>query len=1431
MKNKLLNNLLKNRSGRLPSGNAKAVTTTAIPKVEDKTLQTWIKSIDSSLKEIAKLSLSKSDLVNAGLAKLDNGDLISLIPKEEEVDLTVPKAVLNLNAGGAYSTITLSWETPKSKLFGMNLVYRSEVDDFGTAVQVGSTAGDVYTDYIGNNQKVYYWVRTVSKFGVEGDLAPSVYAATSIDIEYVLDNLNGKIDDSALDKELREKIDNTVGNLLLEEQNRILADAKEKQDRALDMANEAKARALAIAEEAEARARAIAQEGQERALAIARESKLISDRISQETHDLVIQLESQSDILTQNTLDRVNFLKNEIQASLDGLNDGITKETQQRVDGDNAVTSELNAYKNSNNSAVATVLTKAESAITANSALSKRIDALVASLTEGDGTTIDVNAFNALRAEVSAIEGTTSSLVEDVTALETNYNNVLAAISSHGTAINTLQTSMTDAQGKISQLSSDTTVLKSGMAAVQDDLTKKVNSDAFNDLRTIVTSNGNDQEALSSDMTRLKASFTAQTAGDAITGTVDAISSLKILTNNPAKISLIDEPTATTGKVIRMGDNNGNDYVSGLSETYIPIRADRLYRFKYRFRRMAGTSRVYLGLMCANADKTKGVTYSNGVVPIESISNAIYVVSNANPTTSAWVEGEFYLKGRSEGASSGLGTKESPRTYPALASYARLCILSGYTTGAGQYDFDYLIYEDAEHVALNEAQANALANTQAQVTNIDGRTTSNTNSIISLDGRIATNEGAISKKAEASALNNYFTKTEADQATAGKISEFNAGLSIGGQNFWQFHNIGSSDYGSRTVERVDDNLQHQRITITGTRAGIFSNLWQGVKVTNSPPLNPETPVSASFSILSPLPKIRVYFYVWGQANNVIEQLVEVIPNQWHRVTVENIKSRYVDTSNPSANYLGLLGVRYRPADNNIQETELIGKVFEVRDLQCQEGSKATAYRKPDATIQNSLDATAKSIETTNTNVSNIDGRVTANTSAISSQESRLKTAEGAISKKAEASVLSNYYTKTEAESSTAGAIQKFDATLNIGGKNLFSYLDWNAQAKTTSYSSVPLATLQLLPNTKYTLSTNIAKSAGNFDVFIMNVGIPPNSTTNGVAIDLPRTITTDATGIVNIGVRANVLDSSHNKWIQVERGEVATAFTPNQKDSLNNVVGATEANANAIQNTNTNVSNVDGRVTANTNTLNSQGSRIAIAEGAISKKAEASALNNYYTKTEANQATAGQITEFNSSLKIGGTNLLASGQLQPTGFSTTKERIRSTWASVLIRAQDLPNILKTNTQYVFSYDVELLEAQDLALWNMTHNTIGFLMYRSGDTSKYRYFYAPELVKAGDKARVEIVFTTPDDFNGVSIIEYTQRFTSKANVNIPAYSKVKFSNIMIEEGNKATSWSPHPDDFQSQLDTNANAIQNTNTNVSNIDGRVTANTNTLNSQCE
>lgn len=309
---------------------------------------------------------------------------------------------------------------------------------------------------------------------------------------------------------------------------------------------------LALLEQARKHANEMAQLAEDmRAEALAKAQEMedymageVTARITEVNKEVAARKEA-IDLLTEDILTRVDQDKADFQADMltitnriKSAEDGLTSEIQHRKDGDSSTLNALNTYKVSNDAAItglstslssnvtktnanttlitgltsrldtaesgiesattaaADAMSKATTAVSANSALSLRVDALAASITESEGTVVDVNAFNALKAEVNTVKGVVTGLVEDVTALESNYTTVNNKVTSQGTAISTLNTKMATAENSISQSANDITLLKTDISKVNAGLLTKVDSQAFSQL--------------SSDVTELDSKYTTQ---------------------------------------------------------------------------------------------------------------------------------------------------------------------------------------------------------------------------------------------------------------------------------------------------------------------------------------------------------------------------------------------------------------------------------------------------------------------------------------------------------------------------------------------------------------------------------------------------------------------------------------------------------------------------------------------------------------------------------------------------------------------------------------------------------------------------------------------------------------------------------------------------------------------------------------------------------
>lgn len=146
----------------------------------------------------------------------------------------------------------------------------------------------------------------------------------------------------------------------------------------------------------------------------------------------------------------------------------------------------------------------------------------------------------------------------------------------------------------------------------------------------------------------------------------------------------------TGGKVLRIGNNSGNDQAWLIHKRNIPFDPSALYRIKFRVRRTAGTGAVYLGVAGVAADGATWVR-NNGA---NSTNGQHYVAaSNQNPGTD-WTEYVGYIKGT---ATTGQSGTNPPVTAPLKlhqnVRYIRPLILANYDGAAGITEVDYCSIE------------------------------------------------------------------------------------------------------------------------------------------------------------------------------------------------------------------------------------------------------------------------------------------------------------------------------------------------------------------------------------------------------------------------------------------------------------------------------------------------------------------------------------------------------------------------------------------------------------------------------------------------------------------------------------------------------------------------------------------------------------------
>lgn len=127
------------------------------------------------------------------LRRNGSGQIVPELPPDKPTDpewsgVQQPVAPTGVTADGAFHTITLTWETPAYKGHSYAEILRAEVDNPSSAVAIGTTLANVYSDAVGKGFSAFYWVRFVNKNGMVGPLhgTAGLHATTSPDVDEII---------------------------------------------------------------------------------------------------------------------------------------------------------------------------------------------------------------------------------------------------------------------------------------------------------------------------------------------------------------------------------------------------------------------------------------------------------------------------------------------------------------------------------------------------------------------------------------------------------------------------------------------------------------------------------------------------------------------------------------------------------------------------------------------------------------------------------------------------------------------------------------------------------------------------------------------------------------------------------------------------------------------------------------------------------------------------------------------------------------------------------------------------------------------------------------------------------------------------------------------------------------------------------------------
>ncbi|EPK1610296.1 TipJ family phage tail tip protein [Acinetobacter baumannii] len=862
----------------------------------------------------------------------------------------------------------------------------------------------------------WFRARLVDKFGISGEWSDVVSAAPDIDPDKVLEVISGHIDESVLDTALQEKIDTSeqtanaakdaasaaqgaasaaqnVANAAKD----AAATAKNTANLAQNVAKEAQSTAATAQNQANA-----AKTAADQAVAASNKAKDTADKATSAATTAQTMANSASTAaakantaatnaqttannaasaaskvasdLTTSTNQLNQKIADEADArtvAISNLKDGLTTETTQRKSEDAALLSNIETFKSSTKGSLSSLQEQITTNATNTDANAQKITSLDSRLTTNEGKTAE--AINS----AATAQQTASTAVDKANAAANSVTALKSELSS-GKGINNIVAPFSDPQELPALGGAGRTVALVDSALRRNGKAYKVSFTAAAHYVYFGTA----QAALApSQMAMQVEAGRAYTFSAWLKALSTAVPSFRFNI-----MWFIRDPS--TGNITT---NAGIIFPQGQTDSYVAPNANgQRYSFKpvnspantigatvYVVGNPSGPSAGEYLIDMLMLEESVGSekpasTWTAGPADLNAIKNALdtnAVAINNLTTRVSNDEGKITSQGNSitqlnNSINTINGTLSNKADATALnALTTRVSNAEGQISSQGSSIVSLQNDLASTNKAVStKADSSALNSLDSKVSEIDGRVTSTANAVTSLQGSVSSIEKGLSTKADASALNNYYTKTEADSAASGAIDKFNSQLTIGGVN------VVANSEAPRTSTAATNReyLLYERSA--ELKAFYDENL--------------EKPITISFEMSVPVAGPVQVYSSNGSAHQFVTSVNAIIVNQFAKYSVTvSPKAHTASTTVSTIEFYGTYGT---------------GRIPTIRKLQIEAGTKATAWSPSPRDTKAAIDANASAIQTTQTKVDNIDGRLTTATDSITSLNSRMSTAEGNI---------------------------------------------------------------------------------------------------------------------------------------------------------------------------------------------------------------------------------------------------------------------------------------------------------------------------------------------------------------------------------------------------------------------------------------------------
>ena len=616
---------------------------------------------------------------------------------------------------------------------------------------------------------------------------------------------------------------------------------------------------------------------------------------------------------------------------------------------------------------------------------------------------------------------------------------VMMKADANASAITTLQNTVTQQGKDITSSSSAITSLQNGLVAANSNIDKKADATALQSLQNTVTQQGKDISTQSGNVTNLQNSLSATNTGLAnLVADSDASKKIigNLLTNSSFErglegfsggasfIKVIDAQSPNSGsKILSCGAGTGT-----VSQS-IAVTKDRTYK-------IGAFVRCQSGSVLDNQGNNK-LRIGNSVL----LADFQFKPADL-PTGSTWKEISGMWKATTTGS-------------------VDVSINSSLKSGIQYFDDFYFI--DITDIVNIDAASNAVASLTSRVTSAEGTVSSHTGSITNLSNSLNSLNNTVSGKADASALQslqNTVTQQGKDLSSAsGSVTDLKSSLNT--------LKVQSNPWIDGTFETYDNNQQ-----LGGSTAIVTTDF----KSSGSKCLKVTRPANTSgnsdkmigpYSAVRQSAKYRVEFWAMMPAS-------EAPPSGW--TVVVGLHSINKDGGNDwqgiTFNEAGLGGRdQWVKFTGVVKVSPSVTRSHVWISTRGQSGSNTPGYAvyiddfvitdiTDAADAQATADANATAISSLQTKVSDIDGKVTAQTSQLSSMQSKVDASSS----------------KVDQLSKTISDSQSTQASLNT---SLQSQIDAQASANIKNQADLNSATTSIasIKSTQATQATQISAMA------------------------------------------------------------------------------------------------------------------------------------------------------------------------------------------------------------------------------------------------------------------------------------------------------------------------------------------------------------------